>query len=405
MLIGTHSGLRGRPGIELTDAVVERAVGGVVALLAERNLPLTVAIARDERASGETLAKLVVETAARIGADVVDLGIVSTPAAKLFARRHGLGGAIVVTGSHLGESWSGLKPVVAPLYCPADVRLLPPPATQRRQGEIHSDGRAAREHAEAIAAAIDSEAIRNARLTAAWTGGAGPAPQLLFQLLGCCRAENPDVVFGLDPDGDRLHLADERGNALDTELTLPLVATALEPPTVVKGADTSSSVDAVVGRWNGSVHVVEPGELHLVEGIVSTAASLAGEGNGGVILPEIGLARDGLAAAAAILGLLAQSQEPLSELAAAIPRFVVRRSAVFCADDDEAETSLQALADRLGVAPAPSRVGVKAIRDDGSWGLVRQSATEPVLRITVEAASEAEADAFHDELTGVLAER
>ncbi len=403
MLVATHSGLRGRPGIELTDAVVARTICGLVDVLASRGLPLTIAVARDARPASTRLASTAADAAIRHGADVVDLGVVSTPGAKLAARRRGLGGCVVVTGSHLGPGWSGLKPIIAPLYGPLDVRLLPEPSRGRsRPGALDPDGGAPAEHAEAIAGAIDVEVIREAGLGVSCSGGAGPAADLLLERLGCRRAGRADVGLLLDADGDRLQLVSEAGETLEPELVLPLVAFARKPQRVVKGADTSSSVDAVVARWRGVVHVVPPGELHLVEEVVSTDAQLAGEGNGGVMIPAVGVARDALAAAASILELVARTRRPLSELAAAIPTYAVRRSVVACTGDDEASALLTSAAARLGVSAAEPRVGLRVGGGNGSWGLVRQSGTEPVLRVTAEASSDAEADALHGELLAAL---
>jgi phosphomannomutase len=123
--IASHSGLRGRPGVELRRDAVEEVVGGLLELLAERELPCTLGLARDARPSGSDLAAEVIETATSRGADVIDFGIVCAPTAKLAARRRELGGAVVVTGSHLGPEWNGLKLVAAPEYRPLDVRALP----------------------------------------------------------------------------------------------------------------------------------------------------------------------------------------------------------------------------------------------------------------------------------------
>src|SRR4051794_7843260 len=126
-LIATHAGLRGRPGADLSPEAVGTAVGGFAALLADRGLPPHIALARDERRSGEALATHARAAALASGLDVVDLGVVSTPAAKRFLSRHALGGAVVVTGSHLAAELNGLKLVAGDPPCPVDPRKLPAP--------------------------------------------------------------------------------------------------------------------------------------------------------------------------------------------------------------------------------------------------------------------------------------
>ena len=105
-LIATHSGLRGRPGIDLTVPVLRRVVGSFVTLLESRGTRPSIAVARDDRPAGAQLASTVIEIAEELGLEVRDLGTVSTPTAKLVARRRELGGAVIVTASHLGPEWN-----------------------------------------------------------------------------------------------------------------------------------------------------------------------------------------------------------------------------------------------------------------------------------------------------------
>jgi phosphomannomutase len=180
------------------------------------------------------------------------------------------------------------------------------------------------------------------------------------------------------------------------------VALAREARAVVKGADTSRMVDDVLAARGGSVRTTTPGELHLVEAL-GAEGDLAGEGNGGVVVPAVGMARDALAAAAAILELMARTKRPISALAAELPRYFRRRSTVACAGEEDARIALDAVAASVGVSPAVDpEQGVVVEAADGAWGLVRRSATEPVLRITVEAPTEAAADALHAEVRAAL---
>jgi phosphomannomutase len=152
----------------------------------------------------------------------------------------------------------------------------------------------------------------------------------------------------------------------------------------VRSADTSRAVDRLLAG-HAAIQVVAPGEFHLVEALRAASASdgplLAGEGNGGVVVPEVGLARDGLAAGARILELLARSGRPLQYHLDRLPRLARRRSALRGASRQDAVT---------------------VERGGGLWGLVRPSATEPVVRITVEGPDPEEVDALHDELLAAV---
>ena len=412
-MIATHSGLRGRPGDELSDELVGRMVRGFVEHLQLEGLPPTMGLARDERLAGEALAALVSSTAAACGADVVDFGVLSTPAAKLASRRRGLGGAVVVTGSHLAPDLNGLKLVIGPVYGPLDVRRVALPdevgSGVSDRGRVVREDTAAAEHVDAVLAAVDAGAIRAAGLHVRIGGGAGASGPLLLDRLGPPSAgSRPDLVLELDADADRVRLFDERGRKLDEDVTFPLTALALEARDVVKGADTSRMIDDVIAARGGSVRVVTPGELHLVEELSTRGGDIAGEGNGGVIVPAVGCARDGLAAGVAIMELLARTGSPLSELADGLPRYARRRSTVPCADRPRACAAIEAVAARLG-GHAGDGVGQERDPEEGllvergeAWGLVRQSATEPVLRLTVEARSQAAADDLYAELQAAL---
>ena len=392
-------------------------VRGFVEHVRQEGLPATVGLARDDRPTGERLAALVAATATAAGADVVDFGVVSTPVAKLAARRRGLGGAVVVTGSHLAPNLTGLKLVTAPIYGPLDVRQLALPEDDdagavARRGRVTHEQTAAAEHAAAVLAAVDADAIRAAGLRVRVGGGAGRAGEVLLeQLGGPPPGPRPDLVLGLDPDGDRLQLIDGDGSALDEEATLPLTALALDARDVVKGADTSRVIDDLIDARGGAVRVVTPGELHLVEELAAGGGDIAGEGNGGVVVPAVGLARDGLAAGAAIMELLARTGSSLTELVDSLPKYARRRSTVSCAGHQHACAAIEAVAARLDERGDDIRTGGERdpeegllVARDGAWGLVRQSATEPVLRVTVEARSPAAADDLHAELQSALRE-
>jgi phosphomannomutase len=386
-LIVSHSGLRGRPGAGLDGAVVGELAGGLLSLLSERDLPATIAVARDARPSGESLAAQVIEAATRRGADVVDLGTVSTPTAKLAARRRGLGGAVVVTGSHLGPDWNGLKLVAAPDYWPLDPRLLPPaaPTTGGPAGRVSNDHEAAREHAAAVCESVDADAIRRAALRVSLRGGCGQAARLALSRLGCTLVRNgADIGLVMDGDGDRLQLIDERSSPIDAEATFPLAAISLGARRLVKGADTSRIVDLMAERRGWTVRVSPPGELHLLEELTDADAGIAGEGNGGVVIPGVGMARDALATGAIILALIAADGAPLSELAGELPSLARRRANLPCAGAAAAADALTTLAERVGSPVGDPVGGITLERPGGAWALIRQSATEPVLRVTVE---------------------
>lgn len=384
-LIATHAGLRGLPGTDLTPAVVRDAVWGLAALLADRGLPAEVAVARDERASGAALSAAVRDSALAAGLDVVDLGVTSTPAAKRHLARHALGGAIIVTGSHLAPALNGLKLVAGDPPCPVDPRALPAPRTVgRSRGQLRFDSGAATAHIRELVDTIDTELIRAAGLTARCTGGVGDAGMRLLAALGVRPGD--DLHLALDSDADRLAIAGAPPDAV-----LLLAAAARRPEVLVRGADATRAVEALAGR----TVVVAPGELHLVEAMVANGAALAGEGNGGVVRADVAAGRDGLGAAALVLELLARRRRPLAEVLADLPAVHVRR----------ATRTLPGAHERAAALPGGRDLGdARGVEFDhgGAWVLVRASATEPVVRVTTEAGTDAEAASLLGEVLAEL---
>jgi phosphomannomutase len=394
--IATHAGLREVPGAPISEARAAAVAAQLAEYLTLNALPGALAVGHDRRPRGRELAAAAIRGARAAGADVLDVGLASTPATKLAARRRGLGGALVVTGSHLEPELTGIKLSVAPDLAPLDPRELPLPAPFSPQpGRTTSAPAAAEEHAHAVAAAVDADAVRAAGLSVGCTGETALGAAELFARLGCRDPDGgaaPDLGIELDADGDRLRL-DARGVRLEAEATLPLVALARGPRTLVRSTDTSRATDLLLGR--ARIVTVAPGELHLVRALASAGAdALAGEGNGGVVVPEIGLARDGLAAAACVLELVARTGVPLDELAARIPVLERRRGAV---PGTFAREVLDA-ADGVAGAQRARDGSVTIERGEGLWGLVRASATEPVVRVTVEGPDAASVDELYTEL-------
>jgi phosphomannomutase len=119
-------------------------------------------------------------------------------------------------------------------------------------------------------------------------------------------------------------------------------------------------------------------------------------------VPQVGAARDALAAAASIISLVASSGESLSQLASELPRLARRRTSLPCSGEETAREALESLAEQLGMELEDPHVGLMLERPGEGWALVRQSATEPVLRITVESSEQEQADLIFEELRAAL---
>ncbi len=363
------SGLRGtveaEPPALTPDVIVAYAAafGTWLRQATDEASPL-VAVGRDGRRSSPMIARLVCGTLQGLGLRVADLGQTLTPTVQFFtAKTPEVHGAVMVTASHNPLAWNGLK------FLDARGRFLAPDvwATLRRLVEggewpwapladvagVESPGEAAfAAHVEAVLAAVPSDAIRRAGLRVALDACNGGAVRWaeLFRALGCeviaCHTEQhgffarpPEplpahlntlcalvrqagchVGFAADPDGDRLVLVDEQGRPVSEEHTVVLCAQErLRRRTgpLVVNVVTTHAIEEMFPHV--PVHRTPVGEMNVVNGVVEHGAVLGGEGSGGIIVPDVHLARDGMAAAALVLSLLAQEQTPLSALVGRIP--------------------------------------------------------------------------------------
>jgi len=235
-----------------------------------------------------------------------------------------------------------------------------------------------------------------------------------------------DIGFAQDPDGDRLAIVDERGWYIGEEYTLALCALSVlslvEDPTgsvVVANLSTSRMVDDVAGRFGARVERTAVGEANVVERMKSLAASgervvLGGEGNGGVIWPEVVYVRDSIGAMGLVLALMARRSQRVSELVAEIDSmgpgeglgYAIEKRKVPIRSREDAAPAVEALAAHFGRkegATVDRQDGVRVdLGDEGAWVHVRASNTEPIMRLIAEASSRERASAILDEVGGLI---
>ncbi|CAN5122388.1 MAG: hypothetical protein ACSLEW_13365 [Nocardioides sp.] len=360
------SGLRGTVDgsqASLTATVAVRWTQSFVALLTAKghgDRPRVI-LGRDGRLSSPALCDLARGALVAAGAEVIDIGLTSTPTVQLAAAKDPLAaGGVMVTASHNPLMWNGLKFVdEAGLFLPATdwdrMGTLSAPSVGLDQFLAVKDGAAAAtaQHRDAVIAGVPADDIRAKSFRViidacngpalAWADtlralgcrvqsihadqdgiferGPEPVPVNLGELRAAVATTGADIGFAADPDGDRLALVDNTGASVSEELTVVLAALAMAEPgdTVVTNVVTTHALDAaLVGVTVARTAV---GEMNVVAGLDALGAVIGGEGSGGVIVPGINLARDGMAAAATILTLMAHSGRTLAELVASIPRW------------------------------------------------------------------------------------
>ena len=233
---------------------------------------------------------------------------------------------------------------------------------------------------------------------------AEPRPDTLGDLAELVRANNCDIGFAQDPDGDRLAVADEHGRVLDNDDVLALVVqTALErkPGNVVVNLTTSSVIDDVVAARGGRVFRTPVGEANVVEMMQATNAVIGGEGsNGGIIFPAVHLCRDSYTGMAFLLDRMAETGCTTSQMAAQLPRYY-RKFGKTGFEHGRLGPLMQSLEERYPAAKLDRCDGLKLVFDD-AWIHVRASNTEPILRLAAEAKSEERLEAMYNDALALL---
>ncbi|HXY70426.1 MAG TPA: phosphoglucosamine mutase [Gemmatimonadales bacterium] len=445
------SGLRGIVGEDLVPAVVTRyarAFGAFVAGQGGR----AVALARDSRQSGPTFVAAAAEGLAAAGVDVVELGMVPTPTAQLAVEtlEGGLGGGIVVTASHNPVEWNALKFVgrggrfLAKADAEAFFALVDgggaPPAA--RPGARRRDEGAVRRHLDRVLGLpwLDLAAIRGRKFRVALdcVRGAGatimpallealgctveainlepdgrfprepePIPEHLGELSAFVTTTKADLGIAVDPDVDRLALVDETGRPIGEDYTLAFAVRAVlgvarRRGPVVTNLSTSLVVDDAAREAGGTVERAPVGEANVVERMDERGAVIGGEGNGGVILPEVHLGRDAPVAAALALALLAARGTTVAALVNSAPRYTIVKAKV-PRPSGSLERSYAALSGAVPGASADRQDGLRLALPD-RWVHVRPSGTEPVVRIIAEAPTRRDAEALVERGRTALAE-
>ena len=428
--IMTVSGIRGIVGETLTPQFVH-TIARIQARLAGGG---DIIVARDTRPTGPMLAGAICDGIAAGGGTAVDIGISPTPTACVAVDHFHASSGIMITASHNPLPYNGYKMIRAGgrLFTGKECdEVYHAFLRQGADAAVAASGRAAKKkdavlpHIERIIAAVDVKAIRKARIKVAVdsiNGAAGAIfPQLLERLgvewvgvhnkLDGDFAHNPEPRpehlhdlsrllaatdglwggFAFDPDADRLALMGERGQPLTEELTLVLALENILAKTkspVATNLSTSMMVDDVAREFGVRVVRTKIGEANVVEAMTANGCAAGGEGNGGVIYPAVSTVRDGLAAMALILELMAVRGKPVGVLAARWPSYSIVKEKMPCKGNPA--DIIAALAGLFENETIDVQDGLKIIRSYG-WVHVRPSNTEPIIRCYAEAATEKQA--------------
>lgn len=227
-----------------------------------------------------------------------------------------------------------------------------------------------------------------------------PKPENLKKLIETVKQEQADIGFALDVDADRLAIIDEKGNPLGEDMTLCLAVKAMLLESKIQGSSfkvqenvlkivtnlsTTQALKDVCDQFQAQLILTPIGEINVSKKLMSEKALAGGEGNGGVIIPAIGYGRDSLTGIAIILKYLCESDKKISELASEIPKYEVIKDKIDIPKNLNLSDCYQTLKNEFTDAEINQEDGVKFSFKDLSWVHVRESNTEPIVRIIAEA--------------------
>jgi len=447
-LIKSISGIRGTiggavdNGLTPIDAVKFAAAYGTWLQQQYPGKRLKVVIGRDARISGPMIASLVQQTLVGLGIDIIDLGLSTTPTVEIAVPMEGAHGGIILTASHNPKQWNALKLLnskgefISGAEGEALLQIAADEAFNFAEvddlGKITPNNTYLDQHINAILnlPLVDSKAIAAAQFKVVVdavnsTGGTfvpallralgvleieelyceptghfphnpEPLPEHLTELSSLVQTKGAHLGITIDPDVDRLALVCEDGSMFGEEYTLVAVAdyvlTHTPGPTVSNLSSTRALRDITEMRGL-RYEAAAVGEVNVVVKMKEIGAVIGGEGNGGIIYPELHYGRDSLVGIALFLSHLAHKKLSMTVLRASYPNYVISKNKIDLAPTTNVDELLVLMAKKYEAFEVDTTDGVK-IYIDKEWVHLRKSNTEPIIRIYSESASEEKATAL-----------
>jgi len=393
-----------------------------------------IVVGRDGRISGEIVSALVVNTLRAMGVSVVDLGLSTTPTVEIAVTMEKAGGGIILTASHNPKEWNALKLVNyrGEFISSADgaevMRLVSEKSVEYASvdqlGKYRVDDSYIQKHIDKILALslVDAGTIRAKKykivVDAINSTGALSVPPLL-EALGCevvllngevnghfahnpeplkehlsqlsvsVRQQKAQLGIAVDPDVDRLVFMCEDGELFGEEYTLVAVADYVlsqRPGNTVSNLSSTRALLDVTAKYGGQYYAAAVGEVNVVEKMKAVNAVIGGEGNGGVILPELHYGRDALVGIALFLTHLSRVGKQISTIRRTYPDYKMAKTKIDRSVDIDLEKVFVALREKYRNEQINTEDGLKIDFADG-WVHLRPSNTEPIIRIYSESTS------------------
>ena len=439
-LIKSISGIRGtiggNPGTALTPIDIVKFTTSYGAYIAEQGANRKIVLGRDGRISGEMVRNLVASTLQGMGFEVVDLGLSTTPTVEMAVKMENAAGGIILTASHNPKEWNALK------LLNADGEFLSAEAGQwildhadkgnvnyadvNKLGTVTANDTYIQKHIDIILEhpLVDVEAIKkknfkiivdpvnstgaisvpqllkalgvkevtviNEEVTGRFAHNPEPLPENLTELCHAVERQNAHLGIAVDPDVDRLCFVCEDGSLFGEEYTLVAIADYVlshKKGNTVSNLSSTRALRDVTEKHGGQYFPSAVGEVNVVKKMKEVNAVIGGEGNGGIIVPELHYGRDALIGIGLFLTHLAKSGKNAKALRNTYPDYFISKNKIELNENVNVKNIFKQIKDKYKKHPINTEDGLR-IEFDTDWVHLRTSNTEPIIRIYAESTTE-----------------
>ncbi len=455
-LIKSISGIRGtiggKPGKSLTPIDVVKFTTSYGAWILNKELGKKIIVGRDGRISGPMVRDLVVSTLIGMGFDVVDLGLSTTPTVEMAVKMENASGGIIITASHNPKEWNALKLLNndGEFLNAAEGQWIldhaeknePVYAEVTKLGSATDNDTYIDKHIEVIlkhplvdvaaikkmnysvivdavnstgalsvppllkALGVNNITVMNEEVTGHFAHNPEPLPENLAELCATVAKKNATLGIAVDPDVDRLCFVCEDGSLFGEEYTLVAIADYIlskKKGNTVSNLSSTRALKDVTEKHGGKYFPSAVGEVNVVKKMKEVEAVIGGEGNGGVIVPELHYGRDALIGIALFLTHLAKSGKTVKGLRSGYPSYFISKNKIELSEDVNVSKIFEEIRDKYKKYPINNEDGLR-IDFENDWVHLRTSNTEPIIRIYAESANETTANNVAKRIMADIAE-
>ncbi len=448
---GMRGTIGGKPGNNLTPVDIVTMTAAYGTWLIQSGLNPKVVVGRDGRISGPIVSQLAVNTLRSLGIDIVDLGLSTTPTVEMAVTAENAGGGIIFSASHNPKEWNALKllnekgefisqaagQTILALADKNDMEFC----SVDDLGDYTTSDKYIEYHIDKIVdlKVIDLEAIKsgnfkaivdcvnstgaialppllerlgceyellNAEVTGDFAHNPEPVPKNLGDLAARVKQSGADMGIAVDPDVDRLVFICEDGSMFSEEYTIVAAADFVlskTPGNTVSNLSSTRALADVTAKHGGSYKASAVGEVNVVNAMKETQAVIGGEGNGGVIYPDLHNGRDALVGIAMVLNLLVDKKMTLSQLKETYTQYHIVKESIKVDNDDVVKEHINKIKN-LYLDERLNEVDGLKIDFKDSWVHIRSSNTEPIIRIIAEATTPDKAQDLVDNFLNIINE-